>query len=162
MSNASRRASALATHLLPWRELTPEQLAAWSGFLWAHAQVVRELDTDLEREHELPLTSYDVLFQLGIAADQRLRMLELADKIVLSRSELASVVDRLEQGGLVERGPGDVEPREIYVRMTDRGLEVLAEATPTHISGIKKRFLERLSDEQTKQLAVIWPAVLRR
>jgi DNA-binding MarR family transcriptional regulator len=162
MSNASRRAGAQDTHLLAWRELMPEQLAAWSGFLWAHAEIVRALDTELEREHGLPLASYDVLFQLSIAADRRLRMSELADAIVLSRRGLTGVVDRLEQGGLVERERGEVDPREIYARITDRGFEVLAEATPTHISGIKKRFLECLSDEQTKQLAVIWPAVLGR
>jgi DNA-binding MarR family transcriptional regulator len=162
MSDGSGNAGAPATHLQAWAELTPEDLAAWSGFLWAHAHIVRALDTELEREHGLPLTSYDVLFQLSIAADQRLRMSELADAIVLSRSGLTGVVDRLEQGGLVKQERGEADPHEIYARLTDRGFEVLAEATPTHIAGIKKHFLERLSDKQTKQLAVIWPAVLGR
>jgi DNA-binding MarR family transcriptional regulator len=162
MTNASRGAGARATHLQAWAELSPEELAAWSGFLWAHARIVRALDTELEREHGLPLTSYDVLFQLSIAADQRLRMHELADAIVLSRSGLTGVVDQLEQGGLVKRERGDADPHEIYTRLTDRGFDVLAEATPTHIAGIKKHFLGRLSDKETKELAVIWPAVLGR
>jgi DNA-binding MarR family transcriptional regulator len=162
MSIGPRNSGAPAAHLQAWGELTPEELAAWSGFLWAHAHIVRVLDTELKREHGLPLTSYDVLFQLSIAPKGRLRMSELADAIVLSRSGLTGVVDGLEQGGLVEREQGEADPDEIQTRLTERGFEVLAEATPTHIAGVKKHFIERLSDQQTKQLAVIWPAVLDR
>jgi DNA-binding MarR family transcriptional regulator len=157
MSNATNRAGAPLTY---FRKLTDDQLAAWSGFLTSHAQIVRALDTELEREHGLPLTSYDVLIQLSLAPDRRLRMFELADAIVLSRSGLSRLVDRLERAGLVERERGEVDPRQMYARLTDCGLDVLAEATPTHIAGIKERFLERLSDEQTKQLAAIWRALL--
>jgi DNA-binding MarR family transcriptional regulator len=160
MSNATDRTDVATTHFPPWRELTPQQLAAWSGFLRSHAQIVRALDAELEREHGLPLTSYDVLIQLSFAPGRRLRMFELADAIVLSRSGLTRLVARLERSGLVERERGQVDLRQTYARLTDRGFEVLAAATPTHIVGIKERFLERLSDEQTKQLAEIWGAVL--
>src|SRR6266545_2533501 len=111
MRNATDRAAAAAAQFQAWRELAPEQLAAWAGFLQAHAQIVRGLDAELERGHGLPLTSYDVLIQLSLAPDRRLRMFELADAVVLSRSGLT-------------------------------------------------RLVERLSDEQTKQLAAIWRAVL--
>ena len=156
MSNATNRTDAAVA----FRKLTDDQLAAWSGFLMGHAQIVRALDAELEREHGLPLSSYDVLIQLSLVPDRRLRMFELADAIVLSRSGLTRLVDRLERAGLVERERGEADPRQMYARLTDRGFEVLAEATPTHIAGIKERFLERLSDEQTKQLAAIWRAVL--
>jgi DNA-binding MarR family transcriptional regulator len=156
MSNATNRTDAAVT----FRKLTDDQLAAWSGFLMGHAQIVRALDAELEREHGLPLSSYDVLIQLSLAPDRRLRMFELADAIVLSRSGLTRLVDRLERAGLVERERGEADPRQMFARLTDRGLEVLADATPTHIAGVKERFLERLSDEQTKQLAAIWRAVL--
>jgi DNA-binding MarR family transcriptional regulator len=158
MSNSTDRGGAQAPQA--WPELTDEQLAAWSGFLLGHAQIVRALDAELEREHGLPLTSYDVLIQLSLAPDRRLRMSELADAIVLSRSGLTRLVDRLERGGLVERERGEADSRQVYARLTDRGFEVLEEATPTHIAGIKERFLDRLSDEQMKQLAAIWRAVL--
>jgi DNA-binding MarR family transcriptional regulator len=156
MSNATDR-TAPATS---FRKLTDDQLAAWSGFLLAHAQIVRALDTELERKRGLPLSSYDVLIQLSLAPDRRLRMFELADAIVLSRSGLTRLVDRLERAGLVERERGEVDPRQMHARLTDRGFEAVAEATPTHIAGIKERFLARLSDDQTKQLAAIWQAVL--
>jgi DNA-binding MarR family transcriptional regulator len=160
MRNATDRARAAAAQFPAWRELTPEQLAAWSGFLQAHAQIVRALDAELELEHGLPLTSYDVLIQLSLAPDRRLRMFELADAVVLSRSGLTRLVERLERDGLVERERGEVDLRQMYARLTDRGFEVVADATPKHVAGVKERFLDRLSDEQTKQLAAIWGAVL--
>ena len=67
------------------------ELAAWAGFLRAHAELVRRLDDELQRAHRLPLTSYDVLVQLANAPDGRLRMAELADAIVLSRSGLPMI-----------------------------------------------------------------------
>jgi DNA-binding MarR family transcriptional regulator len=161
MRNASDRTAAAAAQFPAWGKLTPEQLAAWAGFLQAHARIVRALDVELEREHGLPLTSYDVLIQLSLAPDRRLRMFELADAIVLSRSGLTRLVERLERDGLVERERGEVDLRQMYARLTDRGFEVVADATPTHIAGVQERFLQRLSDEQTKQLAAIWRAVLR-
>jgi DNA-binding MarR family transcriptional regulator len=157
MSNSTTRADAPTTQ---FRELTDEQLAAWSGFLRAHAQIVRALDAELEREHGLPLTSYDVLIQLSLAPGRRLQMFELADAVVLSRSGLTRLVDRLARAGLVERERGEVDPRQVYACLTGRGSEVLADATPTHIAGIKESFFDRLSDEQTKQLAAIWRAML--
>ena len=160
MSNARHRTGADAAHLRAWRKLTREQLAAWSGFLLSHAQIVRALDAELERKHGLPLTSYDVLIQLSLAPKRRLRMFELADAVVLSRSGLTRLVDRLERAGLVERERGELDSRQMYACLTDRGLEALAEATPTHIAGIQELFLERLSKEQTEQLAAIWRAVL--
>jgi hypothetical protein len=95
MRNATEQSNAAAAQFPAWRELTPEQLAAWSGFLRSHAQIVRALDAELEREHGLPLSSYDVLIQLALAVDRRLRMFELADAIVLSRSGLTRLVARL-------------------------------------------------------------------
>jgi DNA-binding MarR family transcriptional regulator len=157
MRNATRPTG---SPLTDFQELTDDQLAAWSGFLISHARIVRALDTELERAHGLPLTSYDVLIQLSLAPDRRLQMCELADAIVLSRSGLTRLVDRLERVGLVERERGEVDPRQMYARLTGRGSEVLAKATPTHIAGIQERFLERLSAEQTTQLAEIWRTVL--
>ena len=119
MRNATNRTGAAAA----FRKLTDDQLAAWSGFLMGHAQIVRALDAELEREHGLPLSSYDVLIQLSLVPDRRLRMFELADAIVLSRSGLTRLVDRLERAGLVERERGEADPRQMYARLTDRGLD---------------------------------------
>ncbi len=81
--------------------LTSAEMAAWRTFLRAHAVLVRRLEAELVAEHDLPLASYDVLVQLSEAPQQRLRMTELADRVLLSRSGLTRLVDRLVRDGLV-------------------------------------------------------------
>ena len=78
-------------------------MLAWRRFLRAHALVTRRLENDLMAEHQLPLACYDVLVQLVEAPDRRLRMTELAERVLLSRSGLTRLVDRLEREGLVRR-----------------------------------------------------------
>ena len=83
--------------------LTTDELAAWRGFLQTHARLTRRLDEELRAAHDLPLTSYDVLVQLEGAPGREMRMSELADAVLLSRSGLTRLVDRLERQGLIER-----------------------------------------------------------
>ena len=82
-------------------DLTEQQMLAWRRFLLAHALVTRRLENDLVAERRLPLASYDVLVQLVEAPERRLRMSELAERVLLSRSGLTRLVDRLEREGLV-------------------------------------------------------------
>src|ERR687888_196402 len=86
-------------------ELSETELRAWQALLHAHHQVTRKLDAELREEHGLPLGAYDVLLRLARAPEQRLRMTELAEKVLLSPSGLTRVVDRLVADGLVRRGP---------------------------------------------------------
>ena len=92
-----------ATHEDEWFRLSPEQRAAWSGFLRAHASIVKELDAELQTKHGLPISSYDVLVQLSLASEGRMQMYKLADAVHLSRSALTRAVDRLERQGALER-----------------------------------------------------------
>ena len=151
---------ARATHEEGWPELSPEERAAWAGFIRAHATIVKELDAELKASHGLPLSSFDVLAQLGLAPDGRLQMFELAEAVHLSRSALTRQVDRLEREGLMERQRGERDPRQVFARITERGLERLAETAPTHLSGVRERFLARLSRTQIKELAGIWSQLL--
>src|ERR671914_607644 len=88
-------------------ELTDVELAAWRGMLRVHSALVRELDAELEVAHGLPLTHYDVLIYLRAAPGRRLRMAELADSVLLSRSGVTRLVDRLEREGLIVRDACD-------------------------------------------------------
>src|SRR5919107_1541036 len=151
---------ARATHEEEWFKLSPEQRAAWSGFIRAHASIVKELDAELQAAHGLPLSSYDVLVQLSLAPNGRMQMFELAKAVHLSRSGLTRLVDRLEGQGLLERYKGDRDPRQVFACITERGLERLAETTPTHLAGVRRRFLERLSRAQVEQLAIVWNRLL--
>src|SRR3712207_1437762 len=151
---------ARATHEEEWFKLSPEQRAAWSGFIRAHASIVRELDAELQATHGLPLSSFDVLVQLGLAPEGRMQMFELAEAVHISRSGLTRLVDRLEREGLLERIRGERDPRQVFASITERGLERLAETTPAHLAGVRERFLDRLSRAQLQQLASIWRELL--
>jgi DNA-binding MarR family transcriptional regulator len=151
---------ARATHEEEWFRLSPGQRAAWAGFIRAHASIVKELDAELRNVHGLPLSSYDVLVQLSLASDGRMQMFELAEAVHRSRSGLSRLVGRLEQQRLLERHRGDRDPRQVFACITGAGLERLAETTPTHLAGVRRRFLERLSQTQMEQLAVIWDQLL--
>jgi DNA-binding MarR family transcriptional regulator len=141
--------------------LSEQEMAAWGGFLRAHATLVRELDEEVTRAHGLPLSSYDVLVQLESAPDGRLRLSQLADAVLLSRSGLSRLVTRLAEQGLVERTECSEDARGAFAAITDRGRARLAEARVTHRAGIRERFLDRLSDEQQQRLADVWATLAR-
>ncbi len=128
------------------------RIAAWSAFLRAHARVIRELERELQAEQSLALTDYDVLIQLSAAENRRLRMSELADRLLLSRSGATRLVDRLVADGLVERVTCEVDRRGQWASLTDDGYERLRLASPTHLRGVATHFLDRLSDEDLASL----------
>src|SRR6476659_7409487 len=118
----SGMSSASPTSPVPTNELTPIELAAWRGMLRTHAALVRALDAELEQAHALPLSHYDVLIYLRAAPGRRLRMAELADSVLLSRSGVTRLVDRLERAGLVSRCPVEHDGRGVAAQITDAGV----------------------------------------
>jgi DNA-binding MarR family transcriptional regulator len=136
------------------------ELDAWRGFLRTHATLVRELDEELTEQHGLPLSSYDVLIQLDETPEGRLRMSQLADAVLLSRSGLTRLVTRLEGQGLLERADCPNDARGAFAAITDKGRERLAEARTTHRAGVRERFLDRLGEREQRQLAKAWSRVL--
>jgi DNA-binding MarR family transcriptional regulator len=125
---------------------TPDdpRLEAWRAFLFAHAQVRRQLERELQAEQGMSLAEYEVLLFLAYAPDRRRRMSELADLMVLSRSGATRLVDRLEGTGLVERVTCDTDRRGQWAQLTQNGYERLRAASPTHLRGIAEHFLDRI------------------
>ncbi len=136
------------------------ELAVWRIFLRAHAQVMRKLETDLVQEHGLPLASYDVLVQLVEAPGRRLRMTELADRVLLSRSGLTRLVDRLQREGLVAREACESDARGLFAVLTQAGFERLREASPTHLRGVEAYAMGRLTPRQLDALGDALSALL--
>ncbi len=134
--------------------LTAPEQAAWRAFLRAHATLVRRLEGELVAEHDLPLPSYDVLVQLSEAPARRLRMTELAERVLLSRSGLTRLVDRLVRDGLVERQACPDDARGTLAVLTEAGLERLRTAWPTHLRGVAAH-LGRLTPQEVEQLTVL-------
>ena len=131
------------------------RLATWAAFLRAHARVVRELERELQAEQRMALTDYDVLVQLAAAEDRRLRMSELADRLLLSRSGITRLVDRLVAQGLVEREVCDTDRRGQWAALTDAGLDRLRAAAPTHLRGVGEHFLDRMSPDELSAMRAI-------
>jgi DNA-binding MarR family transcriptional regulator len=131
------------------------RLATWAAFLRAHARVVRELERELQAEQRMALTDYDVLVQLAAAEDRRLRMSELADRLLLSRSGATRLVDRLVAQGLVAREICDTDRRGQWAALTDAGLDRLRAAAPTHLRGVGEHFLDRMSPDDLASMQAI-------
>jgi DNA-binding MarR family transcriptional regulator len=140
--------------------LSDLEMEAWAGFLRAHATLVRELDEELARAHGLPLSHYDVLIQLSTAPAGQMRMSQLADAVLLSRSGLSRLVARLVDQNLVERQECESDGRGALATLTDAGRERLEEARETHRAGVRARFLGRLSESQQRQLGAAWKRIL--
>ncbi len=117
------------------------RLVAWRAFLEAHARVTRRLDDELRTEHRLSLAEYDALLQLARSPGRRLRMNQLADRVILSRSGITRLIDRLEKAGLVERAHCSSDARGAEAVLTRPGLERLRAASRTHLRGVEAHFL---------------------
>ncbi len=142
------------------RELTGEELAVWRGFLRVHAALTRQLDAELEAEHGLPLSSYEVLLNLASAPGRRLRMADLADRALLSRSGMTRLVDRLERQGLLARDTCASDARGCFAVLTDAGEQLFRKAQATHLEGVRRRFLAHVPEEDFARLTEVWEAVL--
>jgi DNA-binding MarR family transcriptional regulator len=122
-------------------------LDAWTSLLQAHATLMRQLETDLERDTGLALADFDVLAQLAVAGGE-LRMTELAVRALISRSGMTRRVARLVDEGLVRRADADADGRGVVVALTDAGVARLTETVPIHARGVLNLFVAKLDDQE--------------
>jgi DNA-binding MarR family transcriptional regulator len=128
------------------------QLRAWRAFLEAHARTTERLERELRDEHGMPLAWYDVLVHLHEADGHRLRMQELAGEVLLSKSGLSRLVDRMERAGLVRRAACADDRRGTFAELTDEGREALRRTAPTHLRGVGEHFAAHLTDDEAAVL----------
>jgi DNA-binding MarR family transcriptional regulator len=141
---------------MPTAPRIPERdLAAWRAFLAAHARAVGQIEDALREDGLPPLTWYDVLWPLYQAPDHRLRMKDLAEEVVLSRTGLVRLVDRIERAGLLRREPVPGDGRGAYAVITEQGVAMLRRMWPVYARGIRAGFLEAVgTDRQSLQQAL--------
>ena len=125
---------------------------AWRSFLRAHARLLRVLETELVAEHPINLGAYDVLVQLAEAPERRLRMAELADAVLLSRSGVTRLVDRLEQAGMVTRQRFDGDGRGKVAIITTKGIDTLRAAARTHLTGVVTHFINHMTPAELTEI----------
>jgi DNA-binding MarR family transcriptional regulator len=126
-------------------------LGAWRALLRARATLLRQLATDLERKTGLTLGDFDVLGQLAEAGGE-LRMTELADRTLSSRSSMTRRIDRMVGEGLVRRAGADGDARGVVVALTDAAVSRLTETVPVHLRGVAELFVARLDDQELAAL----------
>ncbi|MFI0353546.1 MarR family winged helix-turn-helix transcriptional regulator [Actinomadura sp. 9N407] len=139
----------------PGPTISAEELTVWRAMLRAEVQISRRLQADLLADHDLALGAYDVLTHLGEQPGGRLRMNDLADRVLLSRSGLTRLVDRMQREGLVIRESCSSDARGLYAVLTPLGRDRLAAATPTYERGVREYVLSRLDDADLRMLAAM-------
>src|SRR6266516_6213220 len=132
--------------------LSEQHLVAWRTFLKAHAILIDYIDHDLVAAKLPPLSTYDVLIELYEAPEHRLRMHELAERVVLSRSGLTRLVDRLEAEGLLLRDRSGTDRRGAYAVITEQGIGALHQIWPIYARGIAEYFAQWLPQEEAQIL----------
>ena len=135
------------------RWLSDDEQHVWRDYLEAtqllHARLGRDLD---ESDHELVMTEYELLVRLSEAPGWAVRMSELADELVHSRSRLTHTTARMEARGLVRREACAGDRRGVLAVMTDAGHAALAAAAPLHVTGVRQHLFDQLDDEEVAVL----------
>lgn len=133
-------------------DLSDSHLRAFRALLEAHSELLDALSVRF-RDRELSLPYYDVLVHLSEAEDHRLRMQELAGRVLLSKSGLTRLIDRMETRGLVRREASTDDARGVNAVLTDGGLRALEEAVPAHRDDLVELIAAVLDESEADQLA---------
>ena len=133
---------------------------AWRGLLVAYSRLVPAVEADLRASGQVPLSWYDVLLELNAAPDRRLRMSELGQRAVLSRTRVSRVVDELAAAGLAERQPDQADGRSSFAALTAQGKDALRRAWPVYREAIHRHLAARLSTQQCRELAALLGQVI--
>jgi DNA-binding MarR family transcriptional regulator len=136
----------------------PEQ-AAWRAYLEASQLLANTLERELQSDCGLSAADYEIFVRLSEAPDRRMRMSELADRTLYSRSRLSHAVTRLEKEGWLRRESCDDDKRGTFAELTEEGFAKLVEAAPRHVNGVRRHLIECLTAEQIGQLEQIMTAV---
>lgn len=133
--------------------VTGALLEAWQRLLRAHCVMLRALDAELQAEHHMTISDYDVLVSLRSADDGHLRMSDLSRRTMLTRSGMTRLVQGLERDGLVERTSCPSDARVSWVQLSAAGRERLDAARCTHHAGIRRMFADHFSEDEAAQLS---------
>jgi DNA-binding MarR family transcriptional regulator len=140
------------------RWLNPAEMKAWRRYIIASRRLLEALDYDLDH-HELSMADYEVLAQLSDAPERKMRMSELAEVAMLSRSRLSHRIKVMEKAGWVKREACPDDKRGYFAVMTAKGWKAIVAAAPDHVDSVRTRFLDHLKKEDQRVLAEIFERV---
>lgn len=139
-----------------------DSVAAWRSLLLAHSGAVRAIEADLGAAGTIPLSWYDALLELNAAPGRRLRMQELAARVLLSRTRMSRLVDEIVRAGLIERIPDPDDGRATFAAITPKGRDALRETAPRYLAGIEKHFTSLFSTKERAELTALLQRVADR
>ncbi len=130
------------------RWLSAEEQRLWRGWIAASMLLPDRINRDLQEQHGLTGTDYQILVELSEHPDRRVRMSALADLTLMSRSRLSHQIDRMAQAGLVTREVCNQDGRGFYAALTEHGWNTIVAAAPDHVESVRRHLLDRLTPEQ--------------
>lgn len=142
------------------RWLDADEQVTWRTYLAASKAIGDAIESQLQRDVNIPHTYYEILVRLSEASGGRLRMSQLADLCLASRSRLSHAVTRLEERGWVTREACPDDGRGMLAGLTDEGAKALRDAAPGHVNAVREQVFDRLSPDQVKQCREIAEAIL--
>lgn len=140
--------------------LTSEQQLEWRAFLSVLSLLPDQFSRDLQDKHGLTMSDYEILVRLSEAEGRSMRMSELAEKTLSSRSRLTHQIDRMVEAGYVTRRVCSVDKRGYFAEMTDAGWDKLVAAAPSHVDSVRERLVDVLSCEEFQALGAISKKIL--
>jgi DNA-binding MarR family transcriptional regulator len=134
------------------RWLSKEQQTHWRSWLTATTVLREQLSRELQDSHGLTITDYEIMVRLSEAENRSIRMSDLATLTLLSRSRLSHQIDRMETAGLVSREVCPDDRRGQLAVLTNSGMKALVSAAPDHVEGVRRHFVDLLTDAEYKAL----------
>lgn len=142
--------------------MTSAEHNAWASFFVAQGVLAKRINRELEAKGVVPLDVYDVLLQLELAPNGRLKMSELAEAVLFSRSGLTRLADRLEQEGLIARVSCCNDRRAVFAELTEKGREERERAWPIYKEAIHREFAEKLEPGDAERIAAVFGGLCSR
>jgi len=130
------------------RWLSTEEQRLWRGWIAASMLLPDRLNRDLQEQHGLTGTDYQILVELSESPQRRMRMSTLADHTLMSRSRLSHQVDRMARAGLVTREECQQDGRGTFAVLTEKGMDTIVRAAPDHVDSVRRHLLDRLTPEE--------------
>lgn len=133
------------------RWLNQREMKAWRSYIIASRRLLEALEADLDG-HDLSMADYEVMAQLSEAPGRRMRMSELAEQAMISKSRLSHRMKVMERAGWIKREECSEDRRGYWAVMTDKGWRAIVSAAPDHVSSVRRRFIDQLSPVEQESL----------
>jgi DNA-binding MarR family transcriptional regulator len=136
-------------------------MRAWRAYIVGTELMRQQLHRELQDAHGMTIADYEVLVQLSERDGRQMRMTELAGRVASSKSRLSHQIARMEKAGLVRRGVCPDDARGVLAELTDKGMDLLRAAAPTHVRGVRDHLVDLLTPEEQEALATMFERVVK-